>query len=167
MIYKQGLLRWNKPGSIFLLARLVDTKAAVFEQSLVAGHTPSYLISRKSPEYLCSWRLLSGRATKTNAPHVGRECRWRETWQTAILHTPGWWKIIRRNTGVESVLSHPDLEPNEPAATPVVHEDVCVVRVLVDWTTPANSDLLVQSFERKRSHNLRHILIMTYGIWMT
>ena len=48
MIYKKGLLRWNKPGSIFLLARLVDTKAAVFEQSLVAGHTPSYLISRKA-----------------------------------------------------------------------------------------------------------------------
>ena len=47
MIYKKGLLRWNKPGSIFLLARLVDTKAAVFEQSSVAGHTPGYLMSEK------------------------------------------------------------------------------------------------------------------------
>ena len=39
--------------------------------------------------------------------------------------------------------------------------------MLVDRTTPANSDLLVQSFERKRSRNHRHMLIITYAIWMT
>ena len=100
----------------------------------------------------------------TNQPHAGREYIWRETWQIAILHTPGWQKIIRRNTGWESVPTHPNLEPNEPAAAPVVHEDVCVVRVLVDWTTPANSDLLVQSFEWNRSQNIRHTYV-DHDLW--
>ena len=69
MIYKKWMLRWNQPGSIFLLARLVDTKAAVFEQSLVAGHTPSYLMSEKQVTWVSllletfEWKSNKGKPT--------------------------------------------------------------------------------------------------------
>ena len=42
----------RKPGSIFVLASLVGSKAAVFHQSLVASHAPGYL--NVEPEKLCT-----------------------------------------------------------------------------------------------------------------
>ena len=42
----------SKPGSIFLLADLVDAKAGVFQQASVAGHAPGYL--NLDPEKPCS-----------------------------------------------------------------------------------------------------------------
>ena len=46
----------------------------------------------------------------------------------------------------EPPATDPDLEPNEPTAAAVVHEDVSVVGVLVDRPPSTHANLLVETF---------------------
>ena len=48
--------------------------------------------------------------------------------------------------GKKPATTHPNLEPDEPAAAAVVHEDVGVVGVLVDRPPSTHANLLVETF---------------------
>ena len=103
------------------MADLVDAKAAVFQQASVASHAPGYL--NLDPEKPCS-----------------------KEQSNFVFHLM--LSVYADGEGLckEPATTDPDLEPDEPAAAAVVHEDVGVVGVLVDRPPSTHTNLLVETF---------------------